>query len=481
MANPEHLAILEQGVGGWNRWRKENLFIRPDLSGIIPCRENLSLADLCGVNLNRANLSEVNLIQVKLIKASLCGAKLFQTDLFEANLSRANCGKANFSRANLCGADLFKTQLIGANLSESDLREADLSRANFSEANLSKTALMAVHALQTNFEKATLTGACIEDWNINDQTNFNDVICDYIYLKSKWIHQGTKLEFYDRRPHDPNKTFAPGEFAKLFQVMLETVDLIFSDGIEWGTFLETFQQLRQEINSDEIGIQAIERKGGAFVVRLEVPTEANKAEIERYVKQEYEAKLKALDDRYREQLQFKGEQVEFYQQRLDDERREKSELLTIVKVMAEKESHGDTILGNKYHQDGNIGIGHNEGTISGNARVAGVYNEGAEVTREDVVELLAELVTNLRATDALPDGPKYKAIDCLREAKDEAKKTDPDKSKIVGELQRINTTVEEFGTTATTLRKFFQENTPTFIAIGRWLGENAANLLTFLG
>lgn len=28
MANPEHLAILKQGVKAWNRWRSEN----PDLS-----------------------------------------------------------------------------------------------------------------------------------------------------------------------------------------------------------------------------------------------------------------------------------------------------------------------------------------------------------------------------------------------------------------------------------------------------------------
>ena len=32
MANPEHLKILEQGVEIWNKWRKKNLEIEPDLS-----------------------------------------------------------------------------------------------------------------------------------------------------------------------------------------------------------------------------------------------------------------------------------------------------------------------------------------------------------------------------------------------------------------------------------------------------------------
>ncbi|MFA5055185.1 MAG: hypothetical protein WC562_03300 [Dehalococcoidia bacterium] len=31
MANEEHLKILKQGVDAWNRWRKENGEIIPDL------------------------------------------------------------------------------------------------------------------------------------------------------------------------------------------------------------------------------------------------------------------------------------------------------------------------------------------------------------------------------------------------------------------------------------------------------------------
>lgn len=32
MANEEHLAIFRQGVEAWNKWRKENPKIKPDLA-----------------------------------------------------------------------------------------------------------------------------------------------------------------------------------------------------------------------------------------------------------------------------------------------------------------------------------------------------------------------------------------------------------------------------------------------------------------
>jgi hypothetical protein len=33
MANPEHEKILKRGLPAWNRWRRENPLVRPDLKG----------------------------------------------------------------------------------------------------------------------------------------------------------------------------------------------------------------------------------------------------------------------------------------------------------------------------------------------------------------------------------------------------------------------------------------------------------------
>ena len=68
MANPEHLAILKQGVEQWNKWREEHAEeLRPDLSGAdfgweyVDDRDSILPANLSGADLSGANLSGTNL------------------------------------------------------------------------------------------------------------------------------------------------------------------------------------------------------------------------------------------------------------------------------------------------------------------------------------------------------------------------------------------------------------------------------------
>ena len=143
------------------------------------------------------------------------------------------------------------------------LRDANLSNANLFNADLIRT-----QALNTNFEGATLTGAWIEDWNINktspkikikinklsillpcslfpvpcslfpgdvySRTNLVRVVCKYVYLAS--FNR-------DRRPHDPDRNFALGEFAQIFQKVHETLDLYFRDGVDWQAAAYSFQSI----------------------------------------------------------------------------------------------------------------------------------------------------------------------------------------------------------------------------------------------
>jgi hypothetical protein len=127
MANPEHLAILRQGLEAWNKWRCEN-------SGVI-------------IDLSSANL--------------------YQADLSFANLYQANLYQANLYQANLTGANLIWSNLTWANLTWTNLTWANLFMSRI---------------IRTNFNNANLTGACIKDWHINSETNLNEVICEYVYL-----------------------------------------------------------------------------------------------------------------------------------------------------------------------------------------------------------------------------------------------------------------------------------------------------------
>lgn len=132
MANPEHLAILNQGIVVWNQWRRENSKILPDLS-----EANLRKADLQGANLNGANLRKADLYGATLEATRLARANLRRANLRRANLRRANLQVANLRRADLSGAELERADLSGADLTGTNLRTADLTGTNLQAANLS--------------------------------------------------------------------------------------------------------------------------------------------------------------------------------------------------------------------------------------------------------------------------------------------------------------------------------------------------------
>jgi uncharacterized protein YjbI with pentapeptide repeats len=81
MANPEHLALLQQGTAIWNDWRKRNPGSLPDLSGANLRQANLDGANLCGANLSGANLSGANLSRTE-FGTDLSGANLTGTSIY---------------------------------------------------------------------------------------------------------------------------------------------------------------------------------------------------------------------------------------------------------------------------------------------------------------------------------------------------------------------------------------------------------------
>jgi hypothetical protein len=159
MANPEHLAILEQGVEAWNKWREENPKERPDLQEANLQGANLSGADFSGTVLEGANLSMANLNKAQMNEATLSGANLIWTVLEGANLSGANLSGANLSEAILIGADLSGAILIGADLREADLRWTNLNKAQMNEAILNGADLIGADLSWTDLSGARLSVA----------------------------------------------------------------------------------------------------------------------------------------------------------------------------------------------------------------------------------------------------------------------------------------------------------------------------------
>lgn len=360
MADEEQLGIIkDKGVRAWNSWRRENYSIIPDLRCAEFQQAYLFQADFSNVNLYSANFKGAFLLEAQLRLANLESANLEwaklrnialeESILMNANLKEADCSESNFRDANLRGADLR-----GA-----ILRETDIGRSQ---------------CLGTNFSHAVLTGACIEDWNINSQTNLDNVVCDYVYLG-----RGQQ----ERRPSDPTKNFELGEFAKLVQKSVETVDLIFLNGIDWQSFLQSFQDLQVEGANGQLAIQAIERKtGGAFVVRVEVPPYANKASLEASFWEKYNPLLEAKD----REIKLLSQQTEFYFREVEFIRTDNTRLLGIIETMAEKGSAKYDLRGAKFGG----GFAADGGTQSG-----GTFNDYS-ITIGQNIDDIERLISSLR-------------------------------------------------------------------------------------
>jgi uncharacterized protein YjbI with pentapeptide repeats len=186
MANPEHLAILKQGVDVWTKWRIDNPKIKPDLSYLDFEDKIFSGVDFSNVALSESKFINSNLVEVnfegailnysnfqgsdlsesRFNESDLCGSNLSRTNLREVNFQGANLKKVDFHKTDLSGIDFIKNDLSGANLNEADLSNANLTDANLTEANLRVAILCGAILYRTIFSGADLRRAKFDDTDL---------------------------------------------------------------------------------------------------------------------------------------------------------------------------------------------------------------------------------------------------------------------------------------------------------------------------
>jgi hypothetical protein len=103
MANPEHLAVLKEGVERWNRWRGEVPEVRPDLEAADLRGEDFSMSDLVALKHPDASKFMRNLYRARMRNAA---PSAFGVDFHGVELRGARLSEANLFRANLTGATL---------------------------------------------------------------------------------------------------------------------------------------------------------------------------------------------------------------------------------------------------------------------------------------------------------------------------------------------------------------------------------------
>jgi uncharacterized protein YjbI with pentapeptide repeats len=385
---------------------------------------DLTDADFTGATLKntdfrKANLTRTRFYEVKKLDFARPGNTILSNPTVLNLLVTLNGRNKSYIGANLMGANL-----IGADLKEANLKNADIIEATFEGANLEWANLTLTQAIGTNFTKAQMTGACVEAWNIESTTILDDVDCRFVYLLE---YPKARTDDRERRPSSGE--FQPGEFTKLFEEVLNTVDLIFRDGINWQAFITAFKKVQVENQDTELVIQSIENKGdGVVVVKVAVPENANKEKIHSDFTENYQLALAAVEEKYKSLLQAKDERIEDHKQQIKDIKQFYSELVNISKSLADQQ----TSIENKIIQEinnvnndssrkieiGNIGRDFNAsgqalnlGEISGT--VINTINELATAPEPDkpgIKELLTQLKTAIETDTDLTAKDKEKAL-----------------------------------------------------------------------
>ncbi len=283
------------------------------LGGTNFCNANLTDTDfshaiLKSTNFRFANATRTFWRQTKYLKFARVEKTILE-DIKVRELLITGWGKdQEFISANLRGANLISADLSNANLKLADLGEASLQAANLNNANLTETL-----AIGTNFTTAQMSGTCLEGWNIDHTTILDNVESKYIYLLEK-----PKPETDDRERRPSSGYFQEGDFSKLFTEVLNTVDLIFRNGVDAKAFMSSFQQVQVENQGIPMNIQSMENKGdGVVVIRIDVPPETEKEKIHRQFIEFYDENVRVLEEKYQQELAKTEKKITLYRQRTE--------------------------------------------------------------------------------------------------------------------------------------------------------------------
>ncbi|MCT7956757.1 pentapeptide repeat-containing protein [Laspinema palackyanum] len=426
-----------------------------------------------------------------LTDACFDGADLPHTDFRQAKLTRASFeGAKRLDLSRLQGTILEQPKvrkLLTSKMGvEGDYTGVNFNGANLQGANLTGAILTEVQALDADFSGATLTDACIQEWNINKNTRFENVLCEKVYLKCTRKGNGT---FILSEPKPDNGTFQPGEFEKWIREIQDTVDLIFQKGLNWKAFAFAMTQTAIDNEGLDLSRYQIEHKGdGVMAVKVGVTSEANKAEIHQGIVNNYDSAVELLDRGAPLFLQAKNNQIEEIRDLLRSQWQEFRELVNVFSEANRSISiHGEgnrvyilkqagDIMETKsegFNVGGNFAIGGDNMTMTGaqltlgdlTGQVTNTIQELHDVQSEngqDLVNILTNLQQSITTDPALGENQQKRALKAVETLAKEGKKPPEERDQDIAgmaldALQGISATVGH----ASKLAEFAEKYLPT--------------------
>jgi len=148
MAFADHTQILMQGVNIWNKWRKDNPKIIPQLSQVNISEMEGFPTGLSNINLSNAYLENTNLYGINMEGSNFEGSILYNS----------NCYGTSFRNTNFRSADLELVNFSQASLERADFNASRLGTTVFGDCNLSsaKNLDKCVHVYPSIVDHSTL-------------------------------------------------------------------------------------------------------------------------------------------------------------------------------------------------------------------------------------------------------------------------------------------------------------------------------------
>ncbi len=273
-------------------------FQRANLAGA-----NLQAGNFAQTNFTQANLTQTNFHLARKVNQARVTGTILQVRSVR-DLLTSHWGQ----HRSYVGCDLRGAYLVNAALADADFTDANLQNANLSGAQLDRANLTRVQAIGADFRDCYLTAAGLEAWNIDQTTQLAGIHCEFVYLLNQQQERSPSSDI-----------FAPGEFTKLFQQAIDTVDLIMRHGVDWQSLNQTIQQLQVEQGDTPLTVRSIENKGdGMMIIKVAVAPETDKAQFYESFQSTYAATLQSLEATHQATIAAKDAQIELYRERQND-------------------------------------------------------------------------------------------------------------------------------------------------------------------
>lgn len=431
-----------------------------DLQGV-----NFSHATLNNCNFDRANVRFVNWSHVKGDRSTLDFTSARMQLLISRSGTNAMYVDMDLSDRYLERIDLVKSNLQGADLTRSNLQYADLRFANLTN----------VKAGGTDFRHANLTGSCIQNWTINGETQFDNLICDFIYLTPDHDPQ-------NRRPL--SGSFEPGDFEKLVGKFSNTIDFILRQGTDPIVFRQALNEVIQD--RPDINLKSIERLGSEDVLIQATASEGTD-------------KVQFYKDVLDNQAKLQSAQQEIYYLNRTVEDRDKTiDIMKQILIAAQQrpittnfvqqaETTGDLMpnKSNQYKSGSDINIAKGKsaintgtgvaagGDISGNLNLnLAALKETEDPKAKELVELISQLRQAIEAPNSdLEDRFKQRALEYLDNLTKLAKDQPVDRLKQAKDnLDDLTDIAEKGSKLANFAKEYFPAVTAAIAGIRLWFG-----------